>query len=88
MMDVVTTTTTTTSNSNGFTSSGSTSIHNSPCLTPVSAKGGRVNTKSRAKGTQSVPQTPISNAGKKNTCLNWSFNAWSNKQVKELIVFS
>ncbi|XP_013683590.1 transcription factor E2FA-like isoform X1 [Brassica napus] len=62
MMDVVTTTTTTTSNSNGFTSSGSTSIHNSPCLTPVSAKGGRVNTKSRAKGTQSVPQTPISNA--------------------------
>ncbi|CAN6977750.1 unnamed protein product [Brassica oleracea var. botrytis] len=67
MMDVVTTTTTTTttttSNSNGFTSSGSTSIHNSPCLTPVSAKGGRVNTKSRAKGTQSVPQTPISNAG-------------------------
>ncbi|KAF2614809.1 hypothetical protein F2Q70_00008432 [Brassica cretica] len=60
MMDVVTTTT---SNSNGFTSSGSTSIHNSPCLTPVSAKGGRVNTKSRAKGTQSVPQTPISNAG-------------------------
>ncbi|KAF8091343.1 hypothetical protein N665_0447s0003 [Sinapis alba] len=54
MMDVVTTT----SNSNGFTSSGSTSIHN----TPVSAKGGRVNTKSKAKGTQSVPQTPISNA--------------------------
>ncbi|XP_009133061.1 transcription factor E2FA isoform X1 [Brassica rapa] len=61
MMDVVTTTTTT-SNSNGFTSTGSTSIHNSPCLTPVSAKGGRVNTKSRAKGTQSLPQTPISNA--------------------------
>ncbi|XP_013734331.2 transcription factor E2FA [Brassica napus] len=61
MMDVVTTTTTT-SNSNGFTSFGSTSIHNSPCHTPVSAKGGRVNTKSRAKGTQSLPQTPISNA--------------------------
>ncbi|CAG7880636.1 unnamed protein product [Brassica rapa] len=57
MMDVFAT------NSNGFTSSGSTSIHNSPCHTPVSAKGGRVNTKSRAKGTQSVPQTPISNAG-------------------------
>ncbi|RID69733.1 hypothetical protein BRARA_C01810 [Brassica rapa] len=56
MMDVVTT------NSNGFTSTGSTSVHNSPCHTPVSSKGGRVNTKSRAKGTQSLPQTPISNA--------------------------
>ncbi|KAL0844362.1 hypothetical protein Bca101_017608 [Brassica carinata] len=63
MMDVVTTTTTTTtSNSNGFTSTGSTSntIHN----TPVSAKGSRVNTKSKSKGTQPpLPQTPISNTG-------------------------
>lgn len=50
------------SNSNGFTSSGFSTISNSPCKTPVSAKGGRVNTKSKAKGNQSVPQTPISNA--------------------------
>uniref|UniRef100_M4DL87 E2F/DP family winged-helix DNA-binding domain-containing protein n=1 Tax=Brassica campestris TaxID=3711 RepID=M4DL87_BRACM len=51
------------SNSNGLTSSGFSTISNSPCKTPVSAKGGRVNTKSKAKGNQSVPQTPISNAG-------------------------
>ncbi|KAJ0262142.1 Transcription factor E2FA [Hirschfeldia incana] len=57
MMDVVVTTTTSiSSNSNGFTSSGSTSIHDTP-------RGGRVNTtKSKSKGTQSLPQTPISNA--------------------------
>ncbi|CAH8355114.1 unnamed protein product [Eruca vesicaria subsp. sativa] len=58
MMDVVTTT----SYSNGFTSSGSSSIYNSSCHTPVSAKGGRVNAKSKAKETLSLPQTPISNA--------------------------
>ncbi|CAH8387146.1 unnamed protein product [Eruca vesicaria subsp. sativa] len=46
------------SNSNGFTSSGFTTLSNSPCKTPVSAKGGR-----KAKGNQSIPQTPISNAG-------------------------
>ncbi|KAG2309158.1 hypothetical protein Bca52824_028906 [Brassica carinata] len=51
------------SNSNGFTSSGFSTISNSPCKTPVSAKGSRVNTKSKAKGNQSIPQTPISNAG-------------------------
>ncbi|KAF8108994.1 hypothetical protein N665_0104s0300 [Sinapis alba] len=45
------------------TSNGFSTISNSPCKTPVSAKGGRVNTKSKAKGNQSVPQTPISNAG-------------------------
>ncbi|KAJ4907024.1 Transcription factor E2FA [Raphanus sativus] len=57
MMDVVTTTTS--CNSNGFTSSGSTSIHN----TPLSAKRGRVNTtKSKTKETHSLPQTPISNS--------------------------
>lgn len=67
MMDVFTT------NSNAFTSTGSTSVHNSPCHTPVSSKGGRVNTKSRAKGTQSLPQTPISNAGKNIFCLAASF---------------
>ncbi|ESQ52227.1 hypothetical protein EUTSA_v10016580mg [Eutrema salsugineum] len=56
-MDVVTA-----PSNNGFTSSGFTSIPNSPCQTPVSAKGGRVNTKSKAKGNKSIPQTPISNA--------------------------
>uniref|UniRef100_A0A0D3BRP2 E2F/DP family winged-helix DNA-binding domain-containing protein n=2 Tax=Brassica oleracea TaxID=3712 RepID=A0A0D3BRP2_BRAOL len=58
-MDVVTTTTTSTSN--GFTSSDG--FTRSPCRTPVSAKGGRVNIKSKAKGNQSIPQTPISNIG-------------------------
>ncbi|CAA7060833.1 unnamed protein product [Microthlaspi erraticum] len=48
---------------NGFSSSGFNSIPNSPCQTPVSAKGGRVNIKSKAKGNKSIPQTPISNAG-------------------------
>ncbi|KAL1219014.1 Transcription factor E2FA [Cardamine amara subsp. amara] len=45
---------------NGFTS-----IPSSPCQTPVSAKGGRVNIRSKAKGNKSTPQTPIStnNAG-------------------------
>ncbi|WZY90494.1 hypothetical protein YC2023_047229 [Brassica napus] len=52
-----------TSDSNGLTSSGFSTLSNSPCKTPVSAKGGRVNTKSKAKGSQSIPQTPISNAG-------------------------
>ncbi|CAF2292195.1 unnamed protein product [Brassica rapa] len=51
-----------TSDSNGLTSSGFSTLSNSPCKTPVSAKGGRVNTKSKAKGSQSIPQTPISNA--------------------------
>ncbi|KAJ0259710.1 Transcription factor E2FA [Hirschfeldia incana] len=51
------------SNSNGFTSSGFSTISNSPCKTPISAKGSRVNTKSKAKANQPVPQTPISNAG-------------------------
>ncbi|CAF1815313.1 transcription factor E2FA-like isoform X1 [Brassica napus] len=58
-MDVVTTTTTSTSN--GFTSSDG--FTSSPCRTPVSAKGDRVNIKSKAKGNQSIPQTPISNIG-------------------------
>ncbi|KAL0740409.1 hypothetical protein Bca4012_081922 [Brassica carinata] len=57
------------SNSNGFTSSGFSTISNSPCKTPVSAKGSRVNTKSKAKGNQSIPQTPISNAGRKKEAL-------------------
>ncbi|CAH8384290.1 unnamed protein product [Eruca vesicaria subsp. sativa] len=61
-MDVVSTSTST-CNSSGFTSSGFTSIPNSPCKTPVSAKGGRVNIKSKAKGNQSIPQTPISDIG-------------------------
>ncbi|WZY92287.1 hypothetical protein YC2023_064616 [Brassica napus] len=60
-MDVVTTTTSSTSN--GFTSSDG--FTSSPCRTPVSAKGGRVNIKSKSKGNQSIPQTPISNIGKK-----------------------
>ncbi|KFK36495.1 hypothetical protein AALP_AA4G131900 [Arabis alpina] len=47
---------------NGFTSSGFTSIPSSPYKSPVSAKGGRVNIKSKAKGTKSTPQKPISNA--------------------------
>ncbi|CAF2095280.1 unnamed protein product [Brassica napus] len=58
-MDVVTTTTSSTSN--GFTSSDG--FTSSPCRTPVSAKGGRVNIKSKSKGNQSIPQTPISNIG-------------------------
>ncbi|CAN8287454.1 unnamed protein product [Cochlearia groenlandica] len=49
--------------SNGFSSSGFSSIPNSPCQTPVSAKGGRVNIRSKAKGNKSIPQTPITNAG-------------------------
>ncbi|KAL0721005.1 hypothetical protein Bca4012_035604 [Brassica carinata] len=57
-MDVVTTTA---SNSNGFTSSDG--FGSSPCKTPVSAKGGRANIKSKAKGNQSIPQTPISSVG-------------------------
>ncbi|KAF8101747.1 hypothetical protein N665_0201s0067 [Sinapis alba] len=59
IMDVVTTTTS--SNSNGFTSSDG--FTSSPCKTPVSAKGGRANIKSKAKVNQSIPQTPISNIG-------------------------
>ncbi|VVB02278.1 unnamed protein product [Arabis nemorensis] len=47
---------------NGFTSSGFSSIPSSPYQSPVSAKGGRVNIKSKAKGTKSTPHTPISNA--------------------------
>ncbi|CAH2059136.1 unnamed protein product [Thlaspi arvense] len=58
-MDVVTA-----SSNNGFTSSGFSSIPSSPCQTPVSGKGGRVNIRSNAKGNKSIPQTPISNAGK------------------------
>ncbi|KAH0849258.1 hypothetical protein HID58_091396 [Brassica napus] len=58
-MDVVTTTTSSTSN--GFTSSDG--FTSSPCRTPVSAKGGRVNIKSKSKVNQSIPQTPISNIG-------------------------
>uniref|UniRef100_A0A0D3C4H5 E2F transcription factor CC-MB domain-containing protein n=1 Tax=Brassica oleracea var. oleracea TaxID=109376 RepID=A0A0D3C4H5_BRAOL len=58
-----TTSVTAPSSSNGLTSSGFSTISNSPCKTPVSAKGVRVNTKSKAKGSQSIPQTPISNAG-------------------------
>ncbi|CAN6843706.1 unnamed protein product [Brassica oleracea] len=57
-----TTSVTAPSSSNGLTSSGFSTISNSPCKTPVSAKGVRVNTKSKAKGSQSIPQTPISNA--------------------------
>ncbi|OMO82525.1 hypothetical protein CCACVL1_11927 [Corchorus capsularis] len=45
-------------------SPGVTSISNSPFQTPVSAKGGRTNNRSKAsKANKSTPQTPISNAG-------------------------
>ncbi|XP_010520690.1 PREDICTED: transcription factor E2FA isoform X2 [Tarenaya hassleriana] len=48
---------------NGFISSGFNGISNSTCQTPVSAKGGRINNRSKAsKGNRSTPQTPISNA--------------------------
>lgn len=47
-------------------SPGLTNISNGPFQTPVSAKGGRVNNRSKAtKGNRSAPQTPVSNAGKK-----------------------
>ncbi|XVE75884.1 hypothetical protein DITRI_Ditri12bG0127700 [Diplodiscus trichospermus] len=50
--------------SSQWTSSpGVTSISNSPFQTPVSAKGGRINNRSKAsKATKSTPQTPLSNA--------------------------
>ncbi|CAN8316582.1 unnamed protein product [Cochlearia groenlandica] len=47
----------------GFASSGLSSIPNSPCQAPVSAKGGRINFRSKAKVNKLIPQTPISNAG-------------------------
>ncbi|XVE96321.1 hypothetical protein REPUB_Repub02eG0211400 [Reevesia pubescens] len=46
------------------TSPGVTSISNSPFHTPVSAKGRRINNRSKAsKANKSTPQTPVSNAG-------------------------
>ncbi|XP_017977856.1 PREDICTED: LOW QUALITY PROTEIN: transcription factor E2FA [Theobroma cacao] len=46
------------------TSPGVSSISNSPFQTPVSAKGGRLNNRSKAsKANKSTPQTPMSNAG-------------------------
>ncbi|KAG8479823.1 hypothetical protein CXB51_029318 [Gossypium anomalum] len=51
--------------SSQWTSSpGVTSISNSPFQTPVSAKGGRINNRSKtSKANKSMPQTPVSNAG-------------------------
>ncbi|KAH9674410.1 transcription factor E2FA [Citrus sinensis] len=44
-------------------SPGLTNISNGPFHTPVSAKGGRVNNRSKGiKGNRSTPQTPVSNA--------------------------
>ncbi|KAJ4705371.1 Transcription factor [Melia azedarach] len=49
-------------------SPGLTNISNGPFQTPVSAKGGRVNNRSKAtKGNRSAPQTPVSNAGSPST---------------------
>ncbi|XVF07568.1 hypothetical protein REPUB_Repub06bG0150600 [Reevesia pubescens] len=46
------------------TSPGVASMYNSPFQTPVSAKGGRINNRSKAsKANKSTPQTPVSNAG-------------------------
>ncbi|XP_022766988.1 transcription factor E2FA-like isoform X2 [Durio zibethinus] len=45
-------------------SPGVTSISNKPFQTPVSAKGGRINNRSKAsKANKSIPQTSVSNAG-------------------------
>lgn len=47
-------------------SPGLTNISNGPFHTPVSAKGGRVNNRSKGiKGNRLTPQTPVSNAGEK-----------------------
>lgn len=49
-------------------SPGLTNISNGPFHTPVSAKGGRLNNRSKGiKGNRSTPQTPVSNAGSPST---------------------
>lgn len=55
----------------GNNSPGMANISSSLYQTPISAKGGRVNSRSRAtKGNRSTPQTPISNAGKKQILIS------------------
>ncbi|KAL5808670.1 hypothetical protein ACOSQ3_029361 [Xanthoceras sorbifolium] len=49
-------------------SPGLINISNCPFQTPVSAKGGRMNNRSKgSKGNRSTPQTPVSNAGSPST---------------------
>lgn len=59
-------------------SPGLTNISNGPFHTPVSAKGGRANNRSKGiKGNRSTPQTPVSNAGEKITYHSGSLNCYT-----------
>ncbi|MFS7915362.1 putative E2F Family protein [Helianthus anomalus] len=50
--------------SNEWASIGYTATVNSPLQTPVSAKGGRINARSKAtKSNKCAPQIPVSNTG-------------------------
>lgn len=50
--------------SNEWASNGYSATVSSPLHTPVSAKGGRINARSKVtKSNKSAPQTPLSNTG-------------------------
>lgn len=59
--------------SNEWTNLGYAATTNSPLHTPVSAKGTRINARSKVtKNTKSAPQTPVSNTGE-SSCANVSY---------------